>query len=142
MADENPVPDLESLARRPRPTPPSGGVDLEQIHERALLAATAAMDVKAEDVKILDMHELVSYTDYLVLATGRNARLTRRIVEDIGFKLKDQFGVLPAGVEGSAGGEWILMDFLDFIVHVFTPEARDFYRLDVLWKQAPVEMVE
>ncbi len=46
---------------------------------------------------------------------------------------------MPAGVEGVGGGEWILMDYLDFIVHVFTPEARDFYRLDVLWKSAPVE---
>ncbi len=142
MVDDQTVPDLDSLSRRPRPAPPAGGVDLEAIHARALLAAQAAVDVKAEEVKILDMHELVSYTDYLVVATGRNARLTRRIMEEIGFKLKSEYGLLPAGVEGSADGEWILMDFLDIIVHVFTPEAREFYRLDVLWKQAPVETVE
>jgi ribosome-associated protein len=142
MVDERTLPDLDSLTHRPRPAPPSGVADLEQIHARALLAAQAALDVKAEDAKILDMHELVSYTDYLVLATGRNTRLTRRITEEIGFKLKEKYGLLPAGIEGSADGEWILMDYLDFIVHVFTPETREFYRLDVLWKQAPVESVE
>ena len=142
MVDERTLPDLDSLARRPRPASPSSAADLEQIHARALLAAQAAVNVKGEDVKILDMHEVVSYTDYLVLATGRNTRLTRKITEEIGFKIKEEYGLLPTGIEGSAGGEWILMDFLDFIVHVFTPEARDFYRLDVLWKQAPVEVIE
>ncbi len=117
-------------------------VDLETIHERALLAARAAAGVKAEEVKILDMHELVTYTDFLVLCTGRNARLTRRIAEEVSFKLKQEYGILPAGREGAGSGEWILVDYLDFMVHVFTPEARDFYRLDVLWKQAPAESVE
>ena len=111
------------------------------IHEHALLAATAAAAVKAEDVKILDMHELVTYTDYFVLCTGRNVRLTRRIAEEIGFRLKRAAGLLPTGSEGVSGGEWILLDYLDFVVHVFTPTAREFYRLDVLWKQAPAESV-
>jgi ribosome-associated protein len=142
MSDERIFPDLDSLSRRERPRAESAPGDLELIHSRALLAAVAAVDVKADEAKILDMHELVSYTDYLVLCTGRNARLTRRIAEEVGFKLKQEAGLLPAGVEGTAGGEWILLDFLDFVVHVFTPEAREFYRLDVLWKQAPVEMVE
>ena len=133
---------LEAATRRERPRDPDAPVDLETIHERALLAARAAAGVKAEDVKILDMHELVTYTDYLVLCTGRNTRLTRRIAEEVSFKLKQEEGILPAGNEGAGGGEWILVDYLDFMVHVFTPEARDFYRLDVLWKQAPVETVE
>jgi len=142
MPDERPFPDLESLSRRERPQTAASGVGLEQIHSWALLAAMAAVNVKADEVKILDVHELVSYTDYLVLCSGRNVRLTRRIAEEIAFKLKQEAGLLPAGTEGTAGGEWILVDFLDFVVHVFTPEARDFYRLDVLWKQAPVETVE
>jgi len=133
---------LEAATRRERPRDPDAPVDLETIHERALLAARAAAGVKAEDVKILDMHELVTYTDFLVVCTGRNARLTRRIAEEVSFKLKQEEGILPAGNEGAGGGEWILVDYLDFMVHVFTPEARDFYRLDVLWKQAPVETVE
>jgi ribosome-associated protein len=140
MPEERTVPDLESLERRERPqtTPP---VDLEEIHARALIAATGALDVKADDVKILDMHELVAYTDYLVLCTGRNSRLTRRIAEEIGFRIKTEVGILPMGTEGTTAGDWILLDFGDFIAHVFTPEAREFYRLDVLWKQAPVENV-
>ncbi len=133
---------LEAATRRERPRDPDAPVDLETIHQRALLAARAAAGVKAEDVKILDMHELVTYTDFLVLCTGRNARLTRRIAEEVTFKLKQEDGILPAGREGAGSGEWILVDYLDFMVHVFTPEARDFYRLDVLWKQAPAESVE
>ncbi|MBN1322311.1 MAG: ribosome silencing factor [Thermoleophilia bacterium] len=136
------VPDLESLERRERPRPAEGGAGLELIHDRALMAAKTAVDMKADEVKILDMHELVTYTDYLVLCTGRNTRLTKRIAEEIAFRLKNQAAVMPGGSEGTAVGDWILLDFLDFVVHIFTPEAREFYRLDVLWKQAPVELVE
>jgi ribosome-associated protein len=130
---------LADLERRVRGV--ASSVDLGPIRERALLAAKAALDLKAEEVRILDMHELVTYTDFLVLCTGRNARLTRRIAETVASKLKTEAGVAPVGTEGTAGGEWILLDFLDFIVHVFTPKAREFYRLDVLWKQAPAEEV-
>jgi ribosome-associated protein len=141
MSDERARPDLASLERRERPHAAVSPADLEAIHARALLAAKVAMDVKADDVKILDMHDLVTYTDYLVVCTGRNTRLTKRIAEEVAFKLKTDCELLPMGTEGTAGGEWILLDFLDFVVHVFTPEAREFYRLDVLWKQAPVEAV-
>lgn len=142
MPEERTLPDLEALAQRKRPGPPSFGSELELVRARALLAAMSAVNLKAEDVKILDMHELVSYTDYLVVCTGRNVRLTRRISEEIGFKLKEELGLLPTGVEGRSVGDWILMDYLDFVVHIFTPDAREFYRLDVLWKQAPSEIVE
>jgi ribosome-associated protein len=135
-------PDLESLERRERPQAGASAADLELIRGRARLAAAAALNSKADEVKILDMHELVSYTDFLVLCTGRNTRLTRRVAEEVAFKLKAEESVLPIGTEGTAGGDWILVDFLDFVVHVFTPQAREFYRLDVLWKQAPVETVE
>ena len=119
----------------------SGPVDLEAIHQLALEAARAAASVKADDVRVLDMHELVSYTDFIVVCTGRNTRLTRRIAEEVALKLKAEAGLRPIGTEGAASGEWILLDFLDFVVHVFTPKAREFYRLDVLWKQAPAETI-
>ncbi len=141
MSDERTAPDLESLQRRERRQPGATPVDLGVIHDRAMMAANAALDVKADDVKILDMHELVSYTDFLVLCTGRNSRLTKRIAEEIGFRMKREEGLMPIGTEGTAEGDWILLDYADFVVHVFTPEAREFYRLDVLWKQAPVETV-
>jgi|LSQX01.1.fsa_nt_gb ribosome-associated protein len=138
---DKPTPDLASLARRGRLRPAEGEAALEVIRDRARLAAAAAVDMKADEVKILDMHELVTYTDYLVLCTGRNPRLTKRIAEEIAFRLKDQETVMPGGSEGTASGDWVLLDYLDFVVHIFTPEAREFYRLDVLWKQAPVETV-
>ena len=136
------TPNLDNLARRERPSAPSSAIDLEAVHELALLAAQAAVDMKGENVCVLDMHELVSYTDYLVLCTGRNTRLTHRIFEEISLRLKKEKGLLPTGQEGATSGEWILLDFLDFVVHIFTPEARDFYRLDNLWKQASVEIIE
>jgi ribosome-associated protein len=142
MSDEPRFPDLDSLTRRPRPQTVQSPADLEAIHGRARLAAMAAADLKADDVCILDMHDLVTYTDYLVLCTGRNVRLTKRISEEVVFRLKQEEGLIPAGTEGAASGEWILVDYIDFMVHVFTPEAREFYRLDVLWKQAPVEEVQ
>jgi ribosome-associated protein len=133
------VPDLAGLEKRERGRPGGSTVDLRAIHEEVLLAAKAALDVKAEDVKVLDMHELVTYTDFMVLCTGRNTRLTRRIAEEVAHQVKIGSGRLPLGTEGSSAGEWILLDFLDFVVHVFTPNAREFYRLDVLWKRAPAE---
>ena len=126
MVDEPAIPALRNLSQRERPSATGSDRELELIHGRALLAGMAAAAVKAEDVKILDMHELVTYTDYFVLCTGRNVRLTRRIAEEIGFRLKREAGVLPAGSEGAASGEWILLDYLDFVVHVFTPAAREF----------------
>lgn len=117
---------------RTKPTPDQQ----EEILARARRAAGIASDLKAEDIRILDMRELVTYTDFLVLCSGRSVRQTKRIAEEILFKLRKELGVRPDGVEGDTVGEWILLDYLDFIVHVFTPEKRDFYRLDVLWKEA------
>lgn len=135
------VSDQKGAAGRERKAGAQIPVNLEAIHERARTAAEAALGMKADDVKILDMQGLVTYTDFLVLCTGRNTRLTRRIAEEVAFTLKGEASVRAVGTEGVAGGDWILLDFVDFVVHIFTPEARDFYRLDVLWKQAPVEEV-
>lgn len=139
--DKSNTPDLASLETRERDRSSASGIDLEGIHNIALRVARAAVDVKGENVKVLDMHGLVTYTDFMVLCTGRNNRLTRRIAEEVAHRVKKEAGILPVGTEGTSVGDWILLDFLDFVVHVFTPEAREFYRLDVLWKQAPVEEV-
>lgn len=121
---------------------PVGADQQEEIHRRALQAAAVASDLKAEDIRVLDMRSLVTYTDYLVICTGRSTRQTRRVSEEIGLRLKRELRLLPLGVQGDRVGEWILMDYLDFIVHIFTPETRDFYRLDVMWKEAPAETVD
>jgi ribosome-associated protein len=130
------------IPEREHPREPRGPDQLESIRLLARKAAQVASDMKGEDISLLDMHELVTYTDFLVVCSGRSARQTRRISEEIGLRLKKETGVTPAHVEGHSTGDWILLDYLDFIVHVFTPEAREFYRLDVLWKDAPAERIE
>jgi len=90
---------------------------------------------KARDIVILSMDEAVSYTDYFVLASGANTRQTRAIAEEIQQKLRAE--LRPARVEGEREGEWILIDFIDVVVHVFTTTARDFYRLETLWGDVP-----
>ena len=94
-----------------------------------------AADKKAQDVVVLTMGDAVSYTDFFVIATAANPRQAKAIAEEIVLKLKPQHR--PTRVEGEREGEWILLDYLDVIVHVFTPAARDFYRLETLWGDVP-----
>jgi ribosome-associated protein len=97
--------------------------------------ATIADDKGARDLVALDVRELVGYTDYLLIATARNERQAKAIHDEIYHRLKRD-GWLPARVEGEREAEWILMDYLDCVVHVFTPELRERYRLEVLWGEA------
>lgn len=82
------------------------------------------------------MREVCSYTDFFIICSGRSGRQAQAIADEIRFRLKQE-GVLPLRVEGEQQGDWILLDYLGVVVHVFTPEARDFYRLETLWKEAP-----
>lgn len=82
------------------------------------------------------MTGVCSYTDYFVICSGRSTRQTRAISDEIRYQLK-QAGTAALRVEGDNEGEWILIDYLSAVVHIFTPKARDFYRLEVLWKEAP-----
>jgi len=84
----------------------------------------------------------VSYTDYFVVCSGNTERQTKAIHDAIHLELKDAHGLLPRRVEGDREARWILMDYLDCVVHIFTPEARAFYRLEQLWGEAPVRVVE
>jgi ribosome-associated protein len=81
------------------------------------------------------MDEAVSYTDYFVIVSGANPRQTKAIADEIQHKLRADRR--PARVEGEREGEWILVDFIDVVVHVFTTTARDFYRLETLWGDVP-----
>lgn len=83
------------------------------------------------------MRGLVAYTDYVLVCTGQTPRQTKAIAEEVRLQLKQRFGQVARKVEGEREGEWVLIDLLDLVVHVFTPEARDFYRLDRLWREAP-----
>lgn len=84
---------------------------------------------------VLDMDEAVSYTDYFVLLSAGNTRQTRAIADEIQQRLRKERR--PARVEGEREGEWILIDYIDVVVHVFTTTARDFYRLETLWGDVP-----
>ena len=99
--------------------------------------AIAEAKKQGRDILILDMRGLVSYTDYLVVCTGQTPRQTKAIAEEIRTRMKRDHGIIPRRVEGEREGDWILVDLLDTVVHIFTPEARDFYRLDRLWREAP-----
>lgn len=84
------------------------------------------------------MREVVSYTDYFVIASGRNPRQTQAVAEEVSLRLKGD-GVPARRIEGLRQGDWILLDYLDVIVHLFTPEARAYYRLEALWGEVPSE---
>jgi ribosome-associated protein len=99
--------------------------------------ADYASDVKAIDLTELDLREVLGYTDYFVISSGNTDRQTKAIHDRIQEGLKKEHGILPRRVEGLAEGRWILMDYLDVVVHIFTPEAREFYRLEQLWGEAP-----
>ena len=106
-------------------------------HALPLAIAAAADSKKASNIVIVDMRGLVAYTDYLVIATGQTARQTKAIADAIRKQVKDGTGAFARRVEGDREADWVLMDFIDVVVHIFTPEAREFYRLDRLWRQAP-----
>jgi ribosome-associated protein len=105
--------------------------------ELARLAAGYADDKKAQDIVELDLRGVVGYTDYFVICTGASDRQVKAIHDGIHLAMKDEHGVLPRRVEGLAESRWVLMDYLDVVVHVFTPETRSFYRLEQLWGEAP-----
>ncbi|HSI79237.1 MAG TPA: ribosome silencing factor [Solirubrobacterales bacterium] len=105
--------------------------------ELARRIATIVSAKLGEDVVALDVRGLVGYTDFLIICTARNERQAKAIHDEIHARLKREDGRLPSQVEGTAEGRWVLMDYLDCILHVFVPEMRDRYRLETLWGEAP-----
>jgi nicotinate (nicotinamide) nucleotide adenylyltransferase/ribosome silencing factor RsfS/YbeB/iojap len=103
----------------------------------ARLVADYAADKKAIDVAELDLRGVLGYTDFFVVCSGNTDRQTKAIHDGIHQGLKKDHGLLPRRVEGLGEARWILMDYLDVVVHIFTPEAREFYRLEQLWGEAP-----
>ncbi|MGA9857432.1 MAG: ribosome silencing factor [Solirubrobacteraceae bacterium] len=103
----------------------------------ATAIAELASDRKALDIVQLDLRGMIGYADYFIIATGRTDRQTKAIHDAIHAGLKSEYGLLPRRVEGLTEAHWILMDYLDVVVHVFTPETREYYRLEQLWGEAP-----
>jgi ribosome-associated protein len=103
----------------------------------ATTIAAHAADRKAIDIVALDLRQVAGYTDFFVICSGNTDRQTKAIHDAIHQGLKKNHGLLPRRVEGVSEARWILMDYLDVVVHVFTPETRDFYRLESLWGDVP-----
>jgi ribosome-associated protein len=100
-----------------------------------------AADRKAIDIVQLDLRRMIGYTDYFVICSGRTERQTKAIHDAIYEGLKSAHRRLPERVEGLPGARWILMDYLDVVVHVFVPDTREYYRLEQLWGEAPAQAV-
>ncbi len=100
-------------------------------------AARAAATKQGEAIVILDVRELITITDYFVILSGTSDRQVKSLAEEVVKDLKPD-GVKPVRTEGEAGARWILLDYVDFVVHVFHEEEREFYRLENLWQDAPV----
>ena len=91
----------------------------------------------ATGIVVLDMRKLVSYTDFLAICTARNERQARAIVDEVKLRLKNEDELLPGRTDGEGAAGWIVLDFLDAVLHVFTAEARERYQLEDLWREAP-----
>jgi ribosome-associated protein len=91
----------------------------------------------AEDVVILDLRPVTAYTDFFVLCSGRNPRQTKAIYDEVRERMKADDRLSPRAVEGDREGNWILVDYLDVVLHVFTPETREYYGLEELWSDMP-----
>jgi ribosome-associated protein len=96
----------------------------------------AALDKKAEDLIVLDLRRAGGFTDFFVICTGANARQISAIADSIREVLKKDFAERPALAEGIHGSEWVLLDYFDFVVHIFSRECREFYGLERLWGNA------
>lgn len=111
--------------------------------EQARRIAAIAQDKLADDVVILDMRPVCVFTDFFVIASGRNMRQTKAIWDEIHEQLKRDGRLIPRSVDGERTAEWIVADYLDVVVHIFTPEQRAYYRLEDLWGDVPsVELDE
>ena len=109
----------------------------DSIRLRVKDAVEAALDRKAFDLDVLSVGKLTSIADYFILCSANNERQTQAIADAIDEKLREKHGSKPLFIEGSGLGRWILVDYGDFIIHVFTEECRKFYALERLWGDAP-----
>jgi len=98
-------------------------------------AAAAALDKKADDLVLLNLEEVASFTGYFLLCTGHSARQVQAIADSVEKQLAHA-GLRPAHLEGYQNGEWVLLDYVDFIVHIFSETARSYYDLERLWRRA------
>lgn len=107
-----------------------------ELDENVKLALQSASDKKAFDLVVLDLREIASFAEFFVICSGANQRQVQAISDDIEEQLKKQLNHRPVRIEGYRSAEWVLLDYGDFIVHIFDKDARDFYDLQRLWRDA------
>ena len=115
-------------------TESGGAVDS---HARAIAAAEAATDKKANEVLVLDVGDILGITEAFVVASASNSRQVKAIVDEVEEQVRVLHGSTPVSVEGLDDAGWVLMDYGDFVVHVFLDDTREFYALERLWSDAP-----
>lgn len=101
------------------------------------LAIRSSADKKAFDMLVLDLREIASFTEFFVISSGANQRQVQAVADGVNEQLKTQLGRRPIRIEGYNAAEWVLLDYGDFIVHIFGKESREFYDLERLWRDAP-----
>jgi len=101
-----------------------------------LVAVRAAESKKATEIKVLDLTGITSFADYFVICNGANSRQVQAISDEVGLQLKRRAGELPNSVEGYNQAEWVLADYGDLLVHIFSPKSREYYGLERLWRNA------
>src|SRR5689334_2915074 len=125
--------DKEAPAAKPAKT---ASLRAARLPKAVATAIQAALDKKAEDTVVLDLRKADGFTDYFVICSGSNARQITAIADAVQDTLKQQLGERPAVAEGVKSSEWILLDYFNFVVHVFSRECRSFYGLERLWGNA------
>jgi ribosome-associated protein len=119
------------------PTPSPERVIAESTRQMVAAAAAACEEKKAEDIRILELDAVdAGFTDFFLIASGTNERQTQTIADEVELRMKREFGTYPNSVEGKRQGEWILLDYVDFVVHIFLAERRAFYDIERLRKSA------
>lgn len=108
----------------------------EELDENVKLALRSASEKKAFDMVAIDLREIASFTEFFIIASGANQRQVQAISDEITERLKQQLNSRVVRVEGYQTGEWILLDYGDFVVHIFEAKAREFYDLERLWRDA------
>src|SRR5678816_3859207 len=109
---------------------------LDELDPELRLAIHCADEKKAVNLIALDLRDIASFTEFFVIASGTNQRQVQAIADEINEQLKKQMGRKPVRIEGYNGAEWVLLDYGDFVFHLFDKEARDFYDLERLWRDA------
>ena len=126
----------EPVKKAAEPEAPPVTLTIADYPEAVRLAAQAAGAKKADRITVLDLRHTSAFTDVFVVCTGQNARQVKAIVDSVEETLRTTLGQKPVAVEGYRDSEWVLVDYFDFVVHVFTPETREFYALERLWGSA------